>query len=88
MRRVIALVVMLSGCSSLESAPERVEVPVPVRQPCILESDIPARPDSAMTPGVNVERLASGASADLRASDVYTQQLLALLRACAEEPAK
>lgn len=75
----------LAGCTSLTTNVEPVEVPVPVVETCIALKDLPPPPTNSMSPGANVERLAAGASADLRALQLYANKLNALLRACAEE---
>ena len=77
-----ACVVLLTGCaeSLVRKAPD---VPVVLVAPCV--ADVPPIPASAMpAPGSNVERLAAGASADVRNLSLFAERASALLKACAE----
>ena len=85
MIRAAILSLLLAGCAS-QTAIQRVEVPVPVVKPCLTAADIPREPISHMIPGVNVERLAAAASADLRELTIYSARLRAMLLVCAETP--
>lgn len=87
MTRLALLVAGLvaSGCTTMTGGLQRVEVPVATVTPCVKAEDVPPIPASRMPPpGSNVERLAAGASADVRELLLYAQRLRDMLLACAQ----
>jgi hypothetical protein len=83
---LFCVICLLAGCATTEPVAVRtVTVDRPVAVACVKKEDLPKRP--APTP-VAVEKadsrqLAAAASADLRAMDLYADQVDAILLACA-----
>jgi hypothetical protein len=64
---------------------DTVNVPVTVVQKCVTKDQIPEIPKPVIQPGGNVERLAAGASADVRQLSDYAKKADAILRQCEKE---
>lgn len=86
MRALLLLpLALLLGCAHDQLVRAGPDVPVIIIEPCIAE--VPPIPPSRMPPpGSNVERLAAGASADVRKLEEYAAKADAIFRACVDQP--
>lgn len=77
---IVALVGLLAACGV---APvQTVKVPIPV--PCdAAEPARPAMPTEALSPGVDLDRFAAAAMAEIELREGYEGELRAAVRACA-----
>ena len=80
------LFLLLTGCASLTTQVDRVEVPVPITQSCVAGADIPTVPKTAATKDGNMVQDAAAASLDARVYKRTAETAVALLRICSEQP--
>lgn len=89
MRIAIAIAALaLGACATVQPPPQisheiqRHDVAVPT--PCVRDADIPKKPATAMRKDGDLKQLAAGAAIDVRNLDAYSDELAAMLRACAK----
>ncbi len=87
----IAAAIALAGCATApERAPlltevRRIEIKVPVKEPCVDPRDIEPLPGSAMPPkGADVDQLANGAVVDATRLLELARRQQDMLKACAK----
>jgi hypothetical protein len=86
---------LAAACASSPPAPQVVTqvktlppVYVPVKEPCVLVSDIPPKPVKAMAPGQSTEQLAIAARIDANRAEEYYIRADTLLQSCVNPEGK